>query len=77
MYPDYIFEPIGDPPSSPHNHLKIVRATGYIGFEGQIRLALYILQNARSLQSMTIDPLSLRHARSREDVKNSIYVQIG
>jgi hypothetical protein len=26
---------------------------------------------------MTIDPLSLRHARSREDVKNSIYVQIG
>ncbi|XP_051212899.1 putative F-box/FBD/LRR-repeat protein At5g56810 [Lolium perenne] len=77
MYPDYIFEPIGDPPSSPHNHLKVVRATGFIGFEGQIRLALYILQNARSLQSMMIDPLSLRHARSREDVKNSIYVQIG
>ncbi|KAK1686680.1 hypothetical protein QYE76_047528 [Lolium multiflorum] len=77
MYPYYILKPIGDPPSSPHNHLKIVRATGFIGFEGQIQLALYILQNARSLQSMTIDPLSLRHARSKKDVKNSIHFQIG
>jgi hypothetical protein len=77
MYPYYIYKRIGNPPSSPHNHLKIVRATGFIGFEGQIELALYILENARSLQSMTIDPLSLCQARSKVDMNNSIHVQIG
>uniref|UniRef100_A0A453TBM9 At1g61320/AtMIF1 LRR domain-containing protein n=1 Tax=Aegilops tauschii subsp. strangulata TaxID=200361 RepID=A0A453TBM9_AEGTS len=76
-YPHYVFKAIGNPPPSHHNHLKIVRTTGFFGFEGQIELALYILENARSLQSMTIDPLSLGQARrSREDANKSINVQI-
>ena len=76
-YPYYIFKTIGNPPPSPHHHLKIVHATGFFGFEGQIELALYILENARSLQSMTIDPLSLRQARrSKEEANKSINVQI-
>uniref|UniRef100_M0WKD1 Uncharacterized protein n=1 Tax=Hordeum vulgare subsp. vulgare TaxID=112509 RepID=M0WKD1_HORVV len=77
MYPHYICKAIGNPSPSPHNHLKIVRATGFFGLEGQIELALYILENARLLQSMTIDLLALRQSRrSREEANKSIDAQI-
>ncbi|XP_077244690.1 F-box/FBD/LRR-repeat protein At5g56420-like [Tasmannia lanceolata] len=44
------------PPVCPHNHLKEAEISYFYGKKAEVELAVYILKNAMSLESMTIDP---------------------
>ncbi|KAL6645099.1 hypothetical protein ACP70R_016707 [Stipagrostis hirtigluma subsp. patula] len=54
MLPLYDDEPIPSFPRQPHEHLKKVAFRGFLAHKDMVALALYVLNNAESLELMTV-----------------------